>query len=184
VSAAFTSEYATATNRLTMQMTATGTTGTIYNYTYVTAYGSVADFVDELAVNPPRILATSMTSMGSGATTTYSYDAQRQLISKTLTTSDFPPAVINYTAWDANGRPTAGGEVGQGFTIAITKAYDDAARTMTSTEKQTQAPLSPLMTYVQSYTADGEPLLATDSSNGTVFSTRTTTITSTAQVCK
>jgi hypothetical protein len=57
-------------------------------------------------------------------------------------------------------------------------------RTSTSTEKQTQAPVSPPMTYTQSYTADGDPLLRTDGENQQVLSTRTTTITSTAQVCK
>lgn len=184
-SMAFTQQYDAATNRLHRRSVSTAVSGSTSTSESVTAYQSVADFVGELAVIPPLNLATGVTRSGSfSSTTTNEYDAQRRLTRSTIDSPGFAPSVTTYTAWDASGRPTAATNPGQGFTVALTWAYDDATRTTTATEKQTQAPLSPLMTYTQSYTADGEPLFSTDQSNQDVIGTRTTTITSTAQVCK
>lgn len=139
-----TSSYSTATNLLSSTGTATDSLGCQYSGSWSTNYGSVADFIDEVSVSPPKTRwatqsATVTRSGPSGpcgngtftGTTTNSYDSQGRLVESVVTGIGFTfPGVTNeapgvYTAWDVLGRPTARSP----WVIS----YDDAARTRSTT---------------------------------------------------
>jgi len=147
--------------------------------TTLTNYNSVADFVDEVRVNPGLVLSTGNSTTnsngcGSGtASGTNTFDGQRRLVQ----VSNSAGGVTTYTAWDSAGRPTAGRSNG-GLTIANT--YDDAAHTWTATQTQPNGTTS---VATNSFDANGnETRLVLVQGNTTT--TTTFTITSTATVCK
>ena len=114
---------------------------------WLTSYGSVADFVNEVSVIPPKMRWASQSGMAtysgpspctnrtSAATTTNSYDSQGKLATSMSTGPNSGSLVATspgnndvYTAWDVLGRPTAYRPFDySAATIRI--AYDDSART-------------------------------------------------------
>jgi YD repeat-containing protein len=146
--------------------------------TNVIAYNSVADFVDEVRVIPPVSLFASSVSTNSGscgtstATTVNMYDSQRRVVQITNGTS----SVTTYTAWDSSGRPTAGSTSGGG---TLTLAYDDAARTVKTTQTQGGTQSVSTLTFDANGAQTSIVLV-----EGNVTTTTTFTNTGTAQVCK
>ncbi len=149
-----TASYNTATNQLSETGTGMSNNGMCRrNVTWLTSYGSVADFVDEVSVIPPktRWASQSGTATYSGpsgpcengtfsATTTNSYDSQGRLATSVSTggisvRSLVATSVGNnnvYTAWDVFGRQTAYAHPDSlGALNHI--SYDDSARTRSTT---------------------------------------------------
>ena len=142
--------YNTATNQLSETGTGMSNNGICRgSVSWSTNYGSVADFVDEVSVIPPKTRWASQSGMGtysgpsgpcanrtSAATTTNSYDSQERLVRSVSTGGVGPRSLVAtslgnnnvYTAWDVFGRQTAYGHpdsVGALNHIS----YDDSART-------------------------------------------------------
>jgi hypothetical protein len=67
------------------------------------------------------------------ATLVNTYDARRRLVKDVGSDGPGREATTTYTAWDAAGRPTAGATVSKGSRGTLAIAYDNAARTMTTT---------------------------------------------------
>ena len=93
-----TSSYNTATNQLSATGTATSSLGCQYSGSWSTNYGSVADFIDEVSVVPPKTRwatqSATVTANGPSGpcangtftrTTTNSYDSQGRLVSRVST---------------------------------------------------------------------------------------------------
>ena len=134
-----------------------------------TSYDSIADFVDEVSVLPPKTRWTSQSgvSTSNGAsppcgnstvtgTTTNSYDGQGRLArsvsnggSASLIT--IPPGNANvYTEWDVFGRPTAYANP-IGFAVSPVRiSYDDSAHT-----RSTVNPAFANTTIVDTFDANG-----------------------------
>jgi YD repeat-containing protein len=144
--------------------------------TSVSAYRSVADFVDEVRVIPGVMLQTSTTTTNTGAcgsgmsVATFTYDAQRR-----LTSIASGGSMTTYTAWDGAGRPTAGSFPG----TTIANVYNEATRTWT----QTQTTGASVSTTTITYDANGNQLMVVNTT-GPIVTTTTFTNTATAQVCK
>jgi len=108
-----------------------------FTLTDVQTYASVADFVDEVRVVPPLFLAQRETRRftnlaGSDADITFERDtAGRQ--TRAIVAINGQQIVMTYSDWDAKGRPMT--ETSRGVTAPITlhHAYDDDARTTTTT---------------------------------------------------
>ena len=143
-----TASYNTASNELAD--TGTGTYGNGVcrsSFSSSTSYGSLADFVDEVSVIPPktRWVGQSRTVTNSGpsgpvfcsnnttvTTKTNSYDSQGRLATSVSTgprsSVATPPNNDVYTAWDVLGRPTAYRPFE--YSAALVQiSYDDSART-------------------------------------------------------
>jgi hypothetical protein len=145
-----TSSYNTATNQLSATGTAASSLGCQYSSSWSTNYDSVADFIDEVSVVPPKTRwvtqSAGVTRSGPSGpcangtftrTTTNSYDGQGRLVSRVSTGLDatFPgiegisEGTTVYTAWDVLGRPTA-------YPLSPPRSvisYADAARTRSTT---------------------------------------------------
>jgi YD repeat-containing protein len=139
----------------------------------VTDYRSTDEFVDEVKSIPPRTLSLRTTATGGLVfTRTNSYDAQRRLTGFTNTAAG-ETITTTYTTWDNAGRPTAGAQSNAG-TISI--SYNDAGRSQTTV-------IFGLGNEVATFDLNGNPLTSVrDTGVGPV--TTTTTIASTANVCK
>ncbi len=159
------------------------TAGPALTYTMVTTYRSVDDFVDEVQSIPPLTLSGGVASTGDlPYTQSNTHDGQRLTRSIVGGSSPADVATYTYTAWDGSGRPTAGILTIAPTTTALTHSYNDAARSVTSTETTGNV----VVTVTQSYDANGNPLQRTQQSsfNPGSVSTRATTVSATAQVCK
>jgi hypothetical protein len=140
--------YNTATNQLSETGTGMFNNGMCHaNRSWSTNYGSVADFVDEVSVIPPKRRWASQSGMAtysgpspctngtSAATTTNSYDSQERLATSVSTGPNSGSLVATspgnndvYTAWDVLGRPTAYRPFE--YSAALVQiSYDDSART-------------------------------------------------------
>jgi hypothetical protein len=110
------------------------------------SYNSVADFVNESKVVGKFLLTSraqewvSMPTSCAGptvpGTTTYTYDSsQRQVQSVAVNmTGANSNVTYAYSAWDAEGRPTAGTvSIAGGPAFPATVVYDDVGRTITIT---------------------------------------------------
>jgi len=167
-----TSFYNTATNQLSETGTGMSSNGRCQrSVSWSTNYGSVADFVDDVSVIPPRTrwasqsgTATSSGPSGScangtfAATKTNSYDSQGRLVTSVSTGGiGFPsmmatsPGTNNvYTAWDVLGRPTAYSP--PSFTPSVI-SYDDSARTRST--KTSSDGFITITTIVDAFDANG-----------------------------
>jgi len=145
----------------------------------VTRHATVADVVDEVSANPPlqRALGTTTTLTGAGTdtrnTSTLEYDAQKRLVS--IIAESRPSgqrSITTYTAWDAEGRPTAAtiAAAGQATTLAI--RYDNARRSQSMTSNG--------VTCTQTFDQNGNP--AVSSCEG--GSSASTTILATQRICR
>jgi hypothetical protein len=144
-----TASYNTGSNQLSE--TGTGMSGMCRSsVVWLTSYSSVADFVDEVSVIPPktRWASQSGTGMYSGpsgpcrndtlsGTTTNSYDSQGRLATSVSTGPIGGSLVATslgnnniYTAWDVFGRQAAYAHPGLGALNYV--SYDDSARTRTT----------------------------------------------------
>ena len=142
--------YNTATNQLSEMGTGMSNNGMCRSsVSWLTSYGSVADFVDEVSVIPPVPRWVSQSGMGtfsgpspcvnrtSAVTTTNSYDSQGRLATSVSTgptigsrslVATSPGNNDVYTAWDVLGRPTAYRPFD--YSEAMVRiSYDDSART-------------------------------------------------------
>ena len=144
-----TTSYNIATNQLVASATGTSINGICRtSSSWSTNYGSVADFVEEVSVVPPRTRWVSQSGTvtqngpdlpcGNGsvaATTSNSFDTQGRLVRAVSGGIPFPLVTerttigtISYTAWDVVGRPTAYFPPPPP-TTSVSIAYDDSART-------------------------------------------------------
>jgi hypothetical protein len=139
--------YNTATNQLSE--IGTGTSNTCqWSFSWSTNYGSVADFVDEVSVIPPKTGWASQSGLATSSgpsprcpnetyalTQTNSYDSQGRLLRSESTGREFRfrsmvatfPGTRVYTAWDLSGRPTNYSPRLLGSPDVY--RYDDSART-------------------------------------------------------
>ena len=141
--------YDTATNQLSETGTVTSNNGMCQgNVSWSTNYGSVADFVDEVSVIPPKTRWASQSGMAtysgpspcsnltSAATTTNSYDSQGRLATSVSTGGISARSLVAtslgnpnlYTAWDVFGRQTAYAHAGTAGALNYI-SYNDSART-------------------------------------------------------
>jgi hypothetical protein len=163
--------YNPTTNQLVALATGTSINGICQTgANWSRTYGSVADFVEEVSVVPPRTRWVSesggVTENGpdrpcaSGtitATTTNSFDAQGRLLRTVSGGIPFPLVTERttfgtsvYTAWDAVGRPTAYSPPSPLSSAPQPIAYDDAARTRSTTFNS-----STFSTTVDTFDSDG-----------------------------
>jgi hypothetical protein len=204
-----TTSYNPATNQFSAMGTGMNNNGICRrSVSWSTTYDSVADFVDEVSVAPPRTRwarqSGSVTDSGPdgpcgngtlAATTTNSYDSQGRLVISVSTGGlSFPGMAANstgttlYTAWDAPGRPTAYSPPGLSpASISIT--YDDSART-----RSTAFSTGTITTTLDAFDSDGNLVRSQRVTRvpprplrGTEFVTTTDTafvITATTRVCR
>jgi len=131
-----------------------GTTGTERR---IARYLSVADFVHEVRVVPPLAFTREVvtTSTGGGITTTntatFTYDGQNRLVQRH--DSNLSSTLV-YTAWDVDGRVTAGNGLQTGDTVSI--VYDNAARSQATTAISPSSPGQSVTTLI--YDANGNPM--------------------------
>jgi len=109
-------------------------------------YASVEDFVREAAI-PNRLFVLRKEGVGCGTfayipcsltVTEYTYDAQARLVRRErLSGTESDDLALfdttTYTAWDTQGRPTAGQIEANGRRETIGISYDDASRLMEAT---------------------------------------------------
>jgi hypothetical protein len=152
-----------------------------YDGVQTTSYKSKSDAVDEVRVVPPltRWLSLSQTIASVRSDLTHSFDAESRPIRLVSVTAS-GTITTTYRAWDTLGRPTAGTEVAPQLTTALSFAYDDTARTSTTTRI---APGYPRFVGVQAYNSDGLQTVY-NTTFGDRTSTTTTTIASTERVCR
>ncbi len=152
--------------------------------TTTTTYNSVADVVDEIAVNPPLSYAlsakVSQTSgpgtAGSGVTNTF--DSSHR-ITKTVNTSAGGESTTSYSDWDQAGRPTRANDVGKGFNNIRTISYDDSARTKTTVVNG-----GPLRT-VETFDVNGSQIETLATAGGAAVTTKTViTVVASQRICK
>src|SRR5262245_6938329 len=153
---------------------------TVFDLTYTDKYASVADFVDEVTVNPPisRIQSQSrryISGSATGGEIKYDYDSMRRQakLSGIMGTN---LVLTTYTAWDFKGRPTAATvATNQASPIALQYRYDDGLRTMTTT--------GPVGSQVDTYDINGN-MIRSESKDGHGLTTYVITINKTEKVCK
>ena len=152
---------------------------TSFDLVYTDKYNSVADFVDEIRIVPPIARIQSQTrrfTSGSGpnAQIAYEYDAaRRQTRLSTNMTGNL--LVTTYSAWDPLGRPTAAVVSSRASTINLQYKYDDALRTMTTT--------NPAGVQIDTYDADGN-MIREESTDGGGKAIHAFKINKTEKVCK
>ena len=152
---------------------------TSFDLSYTDKYSSVADFVDEIRIVPPISRIQSQTrryTSGSGpnAEIAYEYDgAGRQTRLSTNMSGNL--LVTTYSAWDPLGRPTVATVSSRAPTINLQYKYDDALRTMTTT--------NPAGIQVSTYDSDGN-MIREESTDGGGKTTSAFKINKTEKVCK
>lgn len=166
----YTAVFNPSTNQITVTGNVKASTGCAGPFTAASTWGSLADFVAEVAVIPPLTRATrterSANACGASATTTtLTYDGQNRLTQLGTT---------SYTAWDSSGRPTAGTQTGRAGPISWSFSYDNSTRIKTSTSILNGVPTAVSTTF------DVNGNVIGISGAGT---TSVTTVLSTATVC-
>jgi hypothetical protein len=158
-----------------------------------TVYQNVADFIDEPTV-VGRALSLRTESCANANCVgglldveTPTYDSQRRRTGLTRTLNGVSLIVETYSAWDSQGRPTAGTRTQPGECVApLSLLYDDAARTVTVAPTGLGLGVACLGAYfssAQSYDADGN-LISDSESGGGTSTTAISTIAATAHLCK
>jgi hypothetical protein len=204
-----TTSYNTATNQLLETGTGMSNNGICRrSVSWSTNYGSVADFVDEVSVIPPKTRWASQSGMAtysgpsgpcanrtSAAATTISYDSQGRLVVSVSTGGVGPRSLVAtslgnnnvYTAWDVFGRQTAYGRP-DSFGALNHISYDDSARTR-STAYYT-APTTTVDTFdsngnlVRSLTVTRVPPRPITGGGGVQTADTTVVIHATRRVCR
>ena len=146
--------YNTATNQLLETGTGTTNNGRCQtNFSWVTDYRSLADFLYEVSVSSPQTRWTTQSGMATysgpanpfvceatyAMAVTNSYDGQGKLASSISTGTGvffsvvaFIPGTHPYTDWDGLGRPTAYAPFDFSPLARDHISYDDSARTRTT----------------------------------------------------
>jgi len=152
---------------------------TSFDVTLTDKYNSVADFIDEVRVVPPIARIQSQArrvTRGSGVSATINYEYDSAGRQTRLSTNMGGNLLVNtYGGWDPKGRPTTAIVSSRAATINLQYKYDDALRTMTTT--------NPGGAQVETYDADGNMIRSEsiDGSGKTVFTFK---INKTDKVCK
>jgi hypothetical protein len=150
----------------------------------VDTYASLEDFVDEVSAVGKQLLIKRVEKGDfSDSTATYTYDASKRLIKREQTAATF-----TYSAWDSEGRPTAGTaeftQRGCGG-VELTIVYDDQALTKTTSyHDPTGTCLSEDRKDQDKYDADGNWAGQVMQMGTPDESTATIEYTKSAQVCK
>lgn len=174
-----------ATSTSTCTNTYSDSGGTSTSTVSVTTFASLADVIDEVKVIPPRrrSLRTDTTATEARGSFTSSvvntYDQQNRLVQE-VGESPGGPFTTTYTGWDEAGRPTAGTTVTRGNINALTLAYDDAQRTVTTTVDTGLQRLVCVLTF----DANGNPAATSCRAPGGITNGSTTTTTATAKICR
>lgn len=149
--------------------------------TQTSRFASRSDIVDEAATNPPRSLSlgTTTVTVQQGVsftiTATNAYDAQRRLVSITITNP--PPlgqTTTTFSAWDSSGRPTNGTQTSFGASFSVSITYDNANRSVTRNSGPN----------ICTVTHDQNANIIRETCTGTTPSTTIVTVQGTQQVCK
>jgi hypothetical protein len=179
-----TCSYDTATNQSTCTNKYTDSLGTSTTTVSVTTFASLADAIDEIKVIPPRrrSLRTDTTATGARGSAASSlantYDNENRLIQE-VGESPGGTFTTTYTAWDEAGRPTAGKTVMRANINSLTLAYDDKARTLTTTTDTGGQRLVCVLTF----DASGNPIATSCKGPGGMTSS-TTQPTATEKICR
>jgi hypothetical protein len=89
-------------------------------------------------------------------------------------------STISYSAWDSDGRPTAGTRTSAGSSLTISESYNDAARTITIVQSGAGLPTA---TATSTYDENGNGTKSVTSWAGGAYIS-TIAITGTERVCK
>ncbi len=175
-----------ATNKSTCTNHYSDSVGTKTTTVSVTTFASLADVIDEVTVIPPRrrSVRTDTTTTGDRGSVTSSlvntFDRENRLIQEGGESSGGGTFTTTYTSWDEAGRPTAGKTVTRGNINALTLAYDNAARTLTTT---TDTGLQKLV-CVLTFDANGNPAASSCQGPGGMANQSVTTTTATDKICR
>ena len=181
--------------RMTSAVTYSDSRGLRSSFQQVTIYETTADFVAEVVrlkspapanpgarvnvVPPLQRFRTTVATGQTAFTMTNTFDGSGRVVGA-VNSNQSGSVRTTYTAWDQDGRPTAGTEVGPQVTMTVSIAYDDLART--STVSKTTRGLTTV--GAQTFTVDGNPTVFRQTiSSGSAASTTTTTSGGTAKVC-
>jgi len=179
-----TCSYNRATNQSTCTNKYSDSLGTSTTTVSVTTFASLDDAIDEIGVIPPRrrSLRTDTTATGARGSAASSlantYDEQNRLIQE-VGESPGGTFTTTYTAWDEAGRPTAGKTVMRANINSLTLAYDDKARTLTTTTDTGGQRLACVLTF----DANGSPTATSCKGPGGMTSS-TTQSTATEKICR
>ena len=181
-----TCRYDNTTNQSTCTNTYTDSVGTSATTVSVTTFASLGDAIDEINVIPPRrrSVRTDTTATGARGSTTSSlantYDGQNRLVQEVGESSGGGAFTTTYTSWDEAGRPTAGKTVTRASINSLTLAYDNAARTVTTTTDTGGQRLVCVLTF----DANGSPAATSCKGPGGMTNGSTTTTTTTEKICR
>ena len=181
-----TCRYDKATNQSTCTNNYTDSFGTSTTTVSVTTFASLADAIDEINVIPPRrrSLRTDTTATGGRGSITSSlvntYDGQSRLVQEVGESSAGGTFTTTYTSWDEAGRPTAGKTVMRANINSLTLAYDNAARTVTTTTDTGGQRLVCVLTFE----ANGNPAATSCKGPGGMTNGSTTSTTATEKICR
>src|SRR5690606_22758485 len=117
--------------------------------------------------------STTGTAGSFSSSMAFGYDGQNR-----LTREETAGAVTTYTAWDGQGRPTAGTSVLATNTNQLAITYNDAQRVRTTTSTT----LGQATVCSMTYDANGNPA-AQACTGGGMTTTTTITTTATTQIC-
>jgi len=178
--------YDKATNQSTCTNFYTDSVGTSTTTVSVTTFASLLDAIDEIKVIPPRrrSLRTDTTATASRGSTTSSlantYDRQNRLVQEAGESSAGGTFTTTYTSWDEAGRPTAGKTVTRANINSLTLAYDDRARTVTTTTDTGSQRLVCVLTF----DANGNPAATSCKGPGGMANGSTTSTMPTEKICR
>ena len=177
--------YDKATNQSTCTNKYSDNLGTSTTTVSVTTFASLADAIDEIKVIPPRrrSLRTDTTATGprgsAASSLVNSYDRQNRLVQE-VGESPNGTFTTTYTAWDDGGRPTAGKTVTLANINSLTLAYDNRARTLTTTTDTGGQRLVCVLTF----DANGNPTASSCKGPGGITNNSTTSSTATEKICR
>jgi hypothetical protein len=158
-------------------------------WTTSTVYASLADFVEEAeAVGRFRYQRSHTVLSGCGSRTSTednTYDGMKRLLTSAFESQGMKSS-STFAAWDALGRPTQQGS--DNLTCVHSRyvlTYDDTARTRLSriTEAGTGRDCTSDYSYTATYDPDGNLVREATARHGATTWLRTSTVTSTADVC-
>jgi len=167
------------TLQTTQDYTLSSTQGSRLSFQQRTTYASLADFIKEGTHAPPFPLYRSMVQTGAiNMSVQATYDKSDRQLQTITNRQPGGSQTITNTAWDKDGRPTAGTISGAGAGSTFTYVYDDKARTQTHTV--VTGPLTAIL--VTTFDADANAI-SRSSRGGSMSSTTTIEIHGRASQC-
>lgn len=181
--------------RMTSNVNYSDSRGLRSSFVQVTTYDSTREFVAEAVrlespappnqgarvnVVPPLQRFRTTVATGQTAFTMTNYFDAAGRVDHVTNSNQYGSIRTTYNAWDDSGRPTRGTEQGPQASYTVSIAYDDLARTSTTTK--TTRGITTVGT--QAFTVDGNPTVFHQTINsGMPASTTTTTSGGTQKVC-